>query len=191
MGITSIHSLKNQKIIVIVLWNNKSSSKDGYEYCGYFSRGTHPHTFLVSPPPSPGDNWWAHTDLWPLRTESLADRRAVYTWMSLRCSDTHSHWDSYEFPGHTHQYLKSAISVNQILSPATHPCMKFNLFYEYYDKNTHNNIHVCVFHFGSSVCNSFKKNRAMGDHSISVIYIYQFVIDSSEIQNFIWIGQRG
>lgn len=30
-----------------------------------------------------------------------------------------------------------------------------------------------------------KKNRAMGDHCISVIYIYQFVIDSSEIQNFI------
>lgn len=31
----------------------------------------------------------------------------------------------------------------------------------------------------------FKKNRAMGDHCISIIYIYQFVIDSSEIQNFI------
>lgn len=31
----------------------------------------------------------------------------------------------------------------------------------------------------------FKKNRAMGDHCTSVIYIYQFVIDSSEIQNFI------
>lgn len=143
----------------------------------------------MSPPPSPGDIWWARTARWPLRTESLADRRAVYTWMSPRCSDTRSHWDSYECLGHTHQYLKSAISVHQILSSPTHPCMKFNLFYEYYNKNTHNNIHVCVFHFGSSVCNSFKKNRAMGDHCTSVIYIYQFVIDSSEIQNFIWIGQ--
>lgn len=50
--------------------------------------------------------------------------------------------------------------------------MKFNLFYEYYNKKVYNNIYVCVFNFGFSVCNSFKKNRVMGDYSIFVIYIY-------------------
>lgn len=35
--------------------------------------------------------------------------------------------------------------------------MKFNLFYEYYNKNIYNNIYVCVFYFGFSVCNSLKK----------------------------------